>query len=528
MSNPNKNAVDLINLIKDKFAMRKDIAPVETSSTASRAYKVGDKFYYGNLLQKATQDIAQGTGLAGGVNFENADPVTEQVTSLKETLTNQINVNGSKNLLPLNPPLGIYYGITVAKSSNYWTADGTASASPTAFSLLSPVFDTIPNCKVAIENTGIDMSKTYRFSRQAKVNGLRYNFRLYNGSTLLLESTLNDSNNLYLDIDMSQYPTATHIAMGLEITNGTVLSLSAIKPMLSLVSDYDLDSMYEPYAMTNQQLTKETTGLIDNQNVNGAVNELENNNVTNVQTETTFTVNSDKTVTVTVASTTSAPRSMEFPFNFKKGTYKLTGNPVKDDAHIKMTFYNQTDAQNIATDFGHGAVFTINGTKRCSVYIDLRTGTPAGTYVFKPMISLASLNLSYDDYVPYAKSNRELTELTKVSTANYTSTTYGIGLALSKVGRVITAQVIGDVTQAIAKNTTVYTLPEEARPSQYGLFFWVVDQNTMDSSSDQSVQLLTKGYINTNGKVSTGAIANGAKPRSQMFSYIAANDTPLS
>lgn len=95
MSNPNKNMPDFAELIKDKFTMRKDIAPVETSSTASRAYSAGDKFYYNNLLQKATTDIAQGDTLTLNTNYKNADPVTTtiqnlstQVTSLKETLTN--------------------------------------------------------------------------------------------------------------------------------------------------------------------------------------------------------------------------------------------------------------------------------------------------------------------------------------------------------------------------------------------------------------------------------------------------------
>lgn len=92
MSNPNKSAPDFAGLIKDKFTMRKDIAPVETSATASQAYKVGDKFYYGNLLQEATQDIAQGGTLTLNTNYKNADPVTTSVQNLSNQVTTLSNL----------------------------------------------------------------------------------------------------------------------------------------------------------------------------------------------------------------------------------------------------------------------------------------------------------------------------------------------------------------------------------------------------------------------------------------------------
>ena len=50
-----------------------------------------------------------------------------------------------------------------------------------------------------------------------------------------------------------------------------------------------------------------------------------------------------------------------------------------------------------------------SGTK-ANISLSVRSGyTVTEPLTFKPMLSLAPLNLSYDDYVPYAKSNQELT-----------------------------------------------------------------------------------------------------------------------
>jgi hypothetical protein len=293
--------------------------------------------------------------------------------------------------------------------------------------------------------------------------------------------------------------------------------------------EYNFNPSYEPYAEPNSVLTQKNTGLIDNQNVNGAVNMAPNNAVTQTASGATFTVNPDKTITQAgnvTATTTILLGTITLP----KGTYTISDG-IHDtqsiDAEERYVVYVVEGNTWIARSDGRDTleqVFTLNADTTLSIRIRVYSGYGDGN-TYKPMITVAS----YDgEYVPYAKSNKELTELTKVSNADYISTTYGIGLALTKVGRVITAQVIGDVIQAIVKGTTVYTLPEEARPYNYGLFVWITDQNTIESSSDHSVQLLTKGFINTDGKVITGAIANGAKARSQMVSYIAANDTPLS
>lgn len=157
-------------------------------------------------------------------------------------------------------------------------------------------------------------------------------------------------------------------------------------------------------------LTTQASALLDNMMDNGAVNLINFNAATVTKEETTFTRNSDGTYTVVITATTSAPREVHASITLPPGSYKLTGTPSNGSNICRMTVYSNTEGINLALDEGSGSEFTITQTNQCNVYIDLRTGVPAGTYVFKPMLSNPSLNLSYDDYVPYAMTNRELTE----------------------------------------------------------------------------------------------------------------------
>ena len=63
------------------------------------------------------------------------------------------------------------------------------------------------------------------------------------------------------------------------------------------------DDTYEPYAKTNQQLTEDTTALLDNTKVNGAVNMSPNNFTTQTINGITWTVNDDGSVTANGTST---------------------------------------------------------------------------------------------------------------------------------------------------------------------------------------------------------------------------------
>lgn len=59
------------------------IAPIESTSTASRAYAVGEQFYYNGILRTATAAISQGGTITVGTNCMVSDTVVEQLEELK-------------------------------------------------------------------------------------------------------------------------------------------------------------------------------------------------------------------------------------------------------------------------------------------------------------------------------------------------------------------------------------------------------------------------------------------------------------
>lgn len=258
-----KTVIDLVNLIKDKFSMRKDIAPVETSSTASRAYKAGEEFYYGNLLQRATQDITQGSGLAGGVNFENADPVAVQVVSVKETLTNQVaglldndKVNGAVNILPFDLNKIKAINTSGSWSNNVYTVagisftvegDGTVKANGTAtgYAEMQYYYKAVPSIVPSNSNkyklTGCPAggsSETYQMFARSNSTQVRPDY----------------GDGVILDI-------ADVLAVAMNVKSGQTVSNLVFKPMISLTSMNLKYNDYVPYAKSNKELTEDVETL---------------------------------------------------------------------------------------------------------------------------------------------------------------------------------------------------------------------------------------------------------------------------
>lgn len=217
----------------------------------------------------------------------------------------------------------------------------------------------------------------------------------------------------------------TKAKIQLEVLAGNearTISNLTFKPMIRLASD--TNPTYEPYAKTNQQLTKETTGLIDNQKVNGAVNLLPNTATSQVINGVTFTVNNDGSITVNGTATAATRLTICTPTTLlnliKKYTrLKITGCP-SGGSNSSYNIYCQLDGT-YPTDYGDGRIITgtQNSTSTTGITLQIVSGATVSNLTFKPMLSVPELKLNYNDYVPYAKSNKELTEdVEKV--ANYT------------------------------------------------------------------------------------------------------------
>lgn len=130
----------------------------------------------------------------------------------------------------------------------------------------------------------------------------------------------------------------------------------------------------------------------------------------------TFTVNDDQTVTVngtndgTGASTfVIVPKAQAI--TIPDGNYILSGCPVSGEgtatAPYDLRWYRYSQGRS-AYDTGSGVSVTKDGnTTDSNIAIVVKTGQTANNLVFKPMLRRAEI--TDDTFVPYAKTNRELT-----------------------------------------------------------------------------------------------------------------------
>ena len=145
----------------------------------------------------------------------------------------------------------------------------------------------------------------------------------------------------------------------------------------------------------------------------------------------------------------------------------LTGCPSGgDDSKYFLRFVRITDADVAATDYGNGIDFVFthtNTTLNSYVVIFIASGYTANNLIFKPMLTLASVpNSDYNHYVPYAKSNRELTE--DVDFYAYDNTTLS-GVECIRKGNIVQLNINGtwDITQN-QSNSLLFTVPDPFKP----------------------------------------------------------------
>lgn len=387
MSNPNKNAVDLTDLIKDKFTMRKDIAPVETSATASRAYKVGDKFYYGNLLQEATQDIAQGGTLTLNTNYKNADPVTTSIQNLSNQVSS-LELTNAVNIIPFNCISRDIY--TVHSDGSVDIVNSSAGSGETRLYYISDTISQFSFIK----------GKRYKL----KVFGTfpsncTFNINFINSAGDYVDTVWTNNND---EISFEWKSSYVGLRMLFSAQKSVVMN-TTLKPMI-VPEDFPITE-WLPVAKSNRELTTDKVGM-DLLSEVGAVNYLNNRAVTAVENGITWTVYDDKSMKAN--GTQNAPGNSVFELGYqslKKGTYRLTGCPEDGGYNTSIQLYLPNDQY--AVDYGDGAVFTLNEDATCRCNIWVKHNASFSNKVFKPMIAPVSYN---GPYVPYAKSNKELTE----------------------------------------------------------------------------------------------------------------------
>lgn len=216
-----------------------------------------------------------------------------------------------------------------------------------------------------------------------------------------------------------------------------------------------------------QTLINETATI---NNVLGAKNLLPNTATSQVINGITFTVNNnDGSVTANGTATADATLAIN-ALTLPKGTYVLNGCP-SGGAGTTYRMYALPSGMSPYYDNGNGVQFTVtDNTLVYYVRIVIVSGQTVSNLVFKPMLRPSSI--VDDTYVPYAMTNRELTENAEIEVISLTANpNAGISLlsadaACRRCGKVM---VISGSIRFSTVQSTWTTVAQQILPTCSGL-----------------------------------------------------------
>lgn len=236
----------------------------------------------------------------------------------------------------------------------------------------------------------------------------------------------------------------------------------------------------------------------------GAKNLLPNRGAeTTINNGITFTKNTDGSVTANGTATAEAvyyvvPNTSDDVINFSP-EYLMTGCPEGGDATKYQLSYRVGKKVgniyvNAAVDYGNGVrLFGFDGsTEHVNINISIKNGQTVENLVFRPMVRKAAI--TDDSYVPYGKTNAELSEDTGWRTLESDIQ----NLEYRKKNGVVYLRSSGAVKSAVSVTTpTLATLPEGFRPSGSVLFTFT----TRNSGGSYDYKITNYGFIESNGAV---------------------------
>ena len=172
------------------------------------------------------------------------------------------------------------------------------------------------------------------------------------------------------------------------------------------------------FGAVGTSLKKHTAEIADIVNVYGAKNLLENALSSGTSQSVTYTVNANKSISFS-GTAAATFKICVGAINVKQGkSYTLSGgysNNVHLDLRVAASssstiWNNNTESKPVISPQESGALLTFTANADETVYVHFRVGngTNASGAVLYPMLRLASIE--DDTYVPYAKSNKELTD----------------------------------------------------------------------------------------------------------------------
>ena len=451
-----KSSLDAIEARVD--AVEDSVADVETSSTASKAYAIGESFYYNDVLYKATAAITQGGTITPETNctpekiIEKIDDLVSENQTLTNNLSDEVetraklgahNLFDSKRLAQASPSGGITF--TVSDDGSLSITGGTTSA------YFQP-YDSYVAKDVRIP---FKPNTSYIFSIGEGKKQENIDLKVYYKATPVSSWTVLQSASNVDEMVFTTPASFYDIIIRPEVSTGKAITTTTLYPLVKLASDSF--TAYAPYAKSNQELTAENQTLTKNLDDEietraklGAHNRLPLNLATIKSLNTsgtwsgndytvnnvTFTVNDDFTITANTSGAASATAFLALASNieFKAEDYILSAGSSVDGQYSKYGLYLQKTGQSDITtaDYTkkHFVLSTDTVFTNCKIFV--ANGESVTNLVFKPMVTLSSDPSTA--YAPYAMTNRELTEsligtkrlLATVNTTNVTEQGYGI------------------------------------------------------------------------------------------------------
>ncbi len=109
-----------------------------------------------------------------------------------------------------------------------------------------------------------------------------------------------------------------------------------------------------------------------------------------------------------------------------------------------------------------------------------------------------------------ARSALGMASLSDVQYAISTGTIYGLSYAIMSYGKVITVRFYGTTTAAIAADTTLLTIPEAKRPTNWVFFPFFSDENGDEHKDVIRVNIRTDGVVLNKLAISQGKLVYGS------------------
>lgn len=207
----------------------------------------------------------------------------------------------------------------------------------------------------------------------------------------------------YIEFSLTERTTINRIY--LFINRGTTVNNLTFKPMICSKVDWNISQEYVPYALPNPELTAAAIEVIDS----GPKNLLNHTAYTRTVNKVTYTVNADRSITITSdgTNTQSTLYLIQNYTGFQAGTYVLSGVAGTSSSGDTYAMWLKIGTASSVTVPKAGLEFNYDGTSALTISIIVRASQTVNA-TFKPMLcTKADWDIS-QVYQPYRSNYQTL------------------------------------------------------------------------------------------------------------------------